>query len=70
MSQREVLFEGYSEEEILSLPRETVEQLILLGEPLVFRTGSAVVLGSFKITRKLLVVELAQIEGGAEGVLV
>jgi hypothetical protein len=67
---REVLFEGLREEEILNLPREAVEQLILLGEPLVFRIGSAVVLGSFKIDTNRLVIELAQIEGGGEGVLV
>lgn len=66
---REVLFEGLREEEILNLPREIVEQLILLGEPLVFRIGSAVVLGSFKIDTNRLVIELAQIEGGGEGVL-
>jgi hypothetical protein len=35
--QREVLFEGLREEEILEFPKETVEQLILLGEPIVFR---------------------------------
>lgn len=69
MSPREVLFEGLKEEEMLNLPRETVEQLILLGEPLVFRIGSAVLLGSFKIDTNRLVVELAQIEGGGEGVL-
>src|SRR5713101_7984200 len=64
MPQREVLFEGFREEEILNLPKETVEQLILLGEPLVFRVGSAVLLGSFNIHLNRLVVELAQIEGG------
>jgi hypothetical protein len=69
VSQREVLFEGFSEEEILSLSKETVELLILVGEPLVFKAGSALVLGSFRIARKLLVIELAQIEGGGEGVL-
>jgi hypothetical protein len=42
----------------------------LLGEPLVFRAGSAIILGSFKIARDRLVIELAQIEGGGEGVLV
>jgi len=68
--QRKVLFEGLSEEEILSLAPETAEQLILLGEPIVFRAGSAVVLGSFRISSKRVVVELAQIEGGGEGVLV
>lgn len=68
--QREVLFEGLREEEILDLPKETVEQLILLGEPIVFRVGSAMLLGSFKVNYNRLVVELAQIEGGGEGVLV
>src|SRR6266705_5054559 len=70
MTPREVLFEGFREEEILNLPKETVEHLILLGEPIVFRVGSAVLLGSFKIHFNRLVVELAQIEGGGEGVLV
>ena len=69
MPRREVLFEGLSEQEILNLPQEELENLILLGEPIVFRAGSAVVLGSFKVTRDRLVVELAQIEGGGEGVL-
>ena len=70
MPRHEVLFEGFRQDEILNLPKETVEQLILLGEPLVFRVGSAVLLGSFKIHSDLLVVELAQIEGGGDGVLV
>jgi hypothetical protein len=63
---REALFEGLREEEILSLLKETVEQLVLLGEPLVFRAGSAVVLGSFKVEAGRLVVELAQIEVAAK----
>jgi hypothetical protein len=70
VSQHEILFEGLRDEEILALPKETMEQLILLGEPLVFRAGSAVLLGSFKIDGDRLVIELAQIEGGGEGVLV
>jgi len=69
MPRREVLFEGFTEDEILNLPQETVDQLIVLGEPLVFRAGSATVLGSFKISSHNLVIELAQIEGGGEGVL-
>jgi hypothetical protein len=66
---REVLFEGFRDEEILNLPKEAVEQLIFLGEPIVFRAGSALLLGSFKIDSDRLVIELAQIEGGGEGVL-
>src|SRR5260370_32309452 len=59
-----------SEHEVLGLPHEHVEKLILLGEPLIFRAGSAELLGSFKIASDHLVVDLAQIEGGGEGVLV
>ena len=70
MPGREALFEGFTEEEIPGLPAETVENLIILGEPIVFRAGTATVLGSFKISRERLVIELAQIEGGGEGVLV
>ena len=70
MPTREMLFDGFTEEEILGLSAETVEGLIVLGEPLVFRVGSATVLGSFKISSNRLVIELAQIEGGGEGVLV
>lgn len=70
MPRREVLFEGLCEEEILSLPPEHIEKLVLLGEPLIFRAGSAELLGSFRIARNHLVIELAQIEGGGEGVLI
>jgi hypothetical protein len=65
----EVRFEGLTEEEILNLPKDTVESLILMGKPLVFRAGSAVILGSFKLWSNRLIIELAQIEGGGEGVL-
>lgn len=70
MDPREVLFEGLREEDVLNLPKEEVEKLILVGEPLVFLIGSATLLGSFKVERERLVIELAQIEGGGEGVLV
>ena len=70
MAPREILFEGFTEGEILSLHPETVEGLILLGEPIVFRAGSATILGSFRVKCNSLVVELAQIDGGGEGVLV
>jgi hypothetical protein len=69
MTPREVLFEGLQQQELLALPAEVIEQLILIGEPIVLRAGSAVLLGSFKLAGELLVIELAQIEGGGEGVL-
>jgi hypothetical protein len=65
----EILFEGFRSDEILRLPSETLRQLVLLNEPIVFRVGSATILGRFAVTPGNLVVELAQIEGGGEGVL-
>ena len=45
------------------------EALVFSGEPLVFRMGSANVLGQFAIEGGTLVLELAQIDGGGEGIL-
>ena len=70
VTQCELKFEGLTEEEILELPKHAIEELILIGEPLVFRAGSAVILGSFKLKSNRLIIELAQIEGGGEGVLI
>jgi hypothetical protein len=41
------------------LPEEQVRALVLTGEPLVFRVGSATILGEFRTDRSRLMVELA-----------
>ena len=61
--------EGYSQDEVLAIPSQQVRDLILTGEPVVFGIGSATVLGEFRVTESSLRIELAQIEGGGEGVL-
>jgi hypothetical protein len=66
----EVLFEGYTEDELLALPKEQIEAMILTGQPVIFRAGSATILGEFRVEGNRLRIELAQIEGGGEGVLV
>ncbi|HEX2329905.1 MAG TPA: hypothetical protein VHN74_14350 [Candidatus Angelobacter sp.] len=66
---KEILFEGLTQDQILKLPPEEIQELVLLGEPIVFRIGSAKLFGSFKVEERRLVIELAQIEGGGEGVL-
>jgi hypothetical protein len=66
----EVKFESLTEDEILGLPKHSVEALILIGEPIVFRAGSAMILGGFRLRSDRLIIELAQIEGGGEGVLI
>jgi len=67
---KEVLFEGLSENDILNLSSEQIEGLVLTGQPIVFRAGSATVLGEFRRDGDRLMIELAQIDGGGEGVLV
>jgi hypothetical protein len=70
MNRREqIQFEGYTENEILALPKEQVVAMILTGETIVFRAGSATILGEFRVEGNRLRIELAQIEGGGEGVL-
>src|SRR5205823_13620868 len=66
---REILFEGFSRDEILRLPAEQIEKLILTGEPIIFSVGTARILGEFRLRDNYLLVTLAQIEGGGEGVL-
>jgi hypothetical protein len=45
----EILIEGYTEAELLALPREYIQALILAGQPVVFRAGSAAILGEFRV---------------------
>ena len=66
---RQIDIEGYTADEILNLPDEQLDALVLSGEPLVFRAGTAEILGEFKIRGESLIIELAQIDGGGEGVL-
>ncbi len=66
---RPIDIEGYSPDEILNLPDEQLDALVLSGEPLVCRAGSAEILGELKIKGDSLLVQLAQIDGGGEGVL-
>lgn len=62
-------FEGYTPEELLAVLDEGNEALIFSGQPIVFRAGSASILGQFTLEADTLTLELAQIDGGGEGVL-
>lgn len=64
-----IKIEGYTPEEILGLTAEQLDGFLLSGRPIVFRAGTAEILGEFKIKGNSLIVELAQIDGGGEGVL-
>lgn len=67
-SERRILIEGLDPEDILALPDEHIAALIAVG-PLIFKVGSAEILGQIRLTPDSLLVELAQIDGGGEGVL-
>lgn len=66
---RAITIEGLTPDQILDLPREQLDALVLCGEPLVFRVGTAEVLGQFWVEDNTLVLELGHIDGGGEGVL-
>ena len=61
--------EGVTVQEILDWPIEYYDELVLIDEPIVVNIGSAEVLGQFAIQDNSLIVELAHIDGGGEGVL-
>lgn len=66
---RKVLIEGYSVEEVLAFSNEALNQFVFLGEPIVFRIGSAEILGKFDRFSDRIILELAHIDGGGEGAL-
>lgn len=66
----EILIEGFTEDEILALPAGEIRAMVLTGEPVVFRAGSATILGRFEQSGSALAVELAHVDGGGEGVLI
>ena len=65
----EIRIEGYTADELLAALDEETEALLFSGSALVFRAGTATILGQFAVDGDRLVLELAQIEGGGEGVL-
>lgn len=64
-----LLIEGLTPDEILALPDEHLDALVLTDTPLTFRAGTAEILGQFCVQSRRLTVQLAHIEGGGEGVL-
>jgi hypothetical protein len=66
---KKINIEGFEPDEILRMSDEEVDQLILIGWPIVFHAGSAEILGEFRLQDGALIIELAQIDGGGEGVL-
>ena len=66
---RHILIEGYTPDELLGLPDRQIDDFVLSGNAIAFRVGSAEILGQFTIDGDVLVVELAHIDGGGEGVL-
>jgi hypothetical protein len=66
---RTINIEGYSPDEILAIPDDQLDAFVLSARPIVFRAGTAEILGEFKVKGESLIVELGQIDGGGEGVL-
>ena len=69
MTATTITIEGHAPEELLAALTPEMEPLIFSGDPVVFQAGSATILGQFSLTPDALIVELAHIDGGGEGVL-
>jgi hypothetical protein len=66
---REITIEGYLTPEWAAMADEVVDDAILTGEPIVFRTGTAEVLAQARVNASQLAVEVAHVDGGGEGVM-
>lgn len=64
-----VTIDGFHPDELLALPGDELDALVVCGRPLVFRIGTAEVLARFWVEDGILVLELGHIDGGGEGVL-
>ena len=61
--------EGMTVTQLAGMDLEEWDALVLVDEPLLFRAGSASVLGQLARSPDTLTIELAEISGGGEGVL-
>lgn len=66
---RTILIEGYTTEEVLRLSEQELAAFAITGEPVAIRVGTAELLGCFRLQPDNLIVELAHIDSGGEGVL-
>lgn len=66
---KKIIIEGETVDEIMGWSEADFDTLVLTDEPIVFSIGTAEVLGQFAAVKNQLIVELAQIDGGGEGVL-
>lgn len=69
MKREPIRIEGYNPEDLLHLLDDQWEELVFSGRPIAFPIGSARLLGQFAIDPDALLIELAEIDGGGEGVL-
>jgi hypothetical protein len=65
----DLLIEGYTADEILGLSNDDLRAIVLSDDPIVFKAGSANLLGRFKVEEATLLIELAHVDGGGEGAL-
>jgi hypothetical protein len=69
MTRRLVTIEGFTPNEILSIPDADLDAWVFSATPIVFRAGTAEVLGQFQVANLRMIAELTHIDGGGEGVL-
>jgi hypothetical protein len=66
---RSINIEGYTPDEVLAFADEQLDAFVFTGSPIVFGIGTAEVLGQFEVRDDRLIIDLAHIDGGGEGLL-
>jgi hypothetical protein len=69
MNNKEIKVEGYTKEEINNFSDEMIDAYLFTGETIILKIGTAEILGIFQIMNNRIIIELAQIDGGGEGIL-
>ena len=64
-----VRIEGYTRDELLAMPSRDLDEVVLLGRPVVINVGTAQVLAECHRRGPVLIVDLGHIDGGGEGAL-
>jgi hypothetical protein len=64
-----ITIEGHSIDELLALPADELDVLVLAGRPVIVRIGTAKVLAEVWRSGDALIADLAHVDGGGEGAL-
>lgn len=70
MNRKILNIEGFAKEELLNFPPDQIKEYLSFNESIIIQAGTAEILAQFSESDSELIVELAHIDGGGEGILI